>query len=393
MKDIKPNNSKLIQTYLSKKTLRYGTASALTLALYLFNSNVTVYADENTANQGTSPKTSQTAPTNNNENTDATAVTTDQNNNDEEEYDASYELPILYVTVWLDDQGNIIKDAVEDAKTPASERQPVKIPGYQHYRTSVSDGITKFIYRKISTAQSPMVENNQQDNNTNEVVETTNQNKDEVNGKEQNQANTSVTNTQITKNEKDEDTKTPKKDKEEKITKTPKKDREEKSPVKSNSGKDKKDEVTKAPKKDKEKKITKTPKKDREEKSPVKPNSGKDKKDEVTKAPKKDKEKKITKTPKKDREEKSPAKLNSVKDEKKSKDTKTPNNDIDEKDTKITKKDKEDEITTTSKKDINNDVQDKLPETGKANDIQNPALIMLFAGLGLLGLFRNKIRE
>ena len=46
MKDIKPNNSKLIQTYLSKKTIRYGTASALTLALYLFNSNVTVYADE-----------------------------------------------------------------------------------------------------------------------------------------------------------------------------------------------------------------------------------------------------------------------------------------------------------------------------------------------------------
>ena len=279
MKDNKPNNSKLIQTYLSKKTLRYGTASALTLALYLFNSNVTVYADENTANQnqGTSPKTSQTAPTNNTENTDATAITTDQNN-DEEEYDASYELPILYVTVWLDDQGNIIKDAVEDAKTPASERQPVKIPGYQHYRTSVSDGITKFIYRKISTAQSPIVENNQQDNNTNKVVETTNQNKDEVNGKEQNQANTSVTNTQITKNEKDEDTKTLKKDK-------------------------------------------------------------------------------------------------------------------DEKDTKITKKDKEDEITTTSKKDNNNDVQDKLPETGKTNDIQNPALIMLLAGLGLLGLFRNKIRE
>ena len=303
MKDIKPNNSKLIQTYLSKKTIRYGTASALTLALYLFNSNVTVYADENTANQnqGTSPKTSQTAPTNNTENTDATAITTDQNNNDEEEYDASYELPILYVTVWLDDQGNIIKDAVEDAKTPASERQPVKIPGYQHYRTSVSDGITKFIYRKISTAQSPIVENSQH-NNTNKVVETTNQNKDEVNGKEQNQANTSVTNTQINKNEKDEDTNTPQKDKDEKDTKTPKKDREEKKPVIPKSGKD-------------------------------------------------------------------------------------------EKDTKITKKDKEDKITTTSKKDNNNDVQDKLPETGKTNDIQNPALIMLLAGLGLLGLFRNKIRE
>ena len=341
MKDIKPNNSKLIQTYLSKKTIRYGTASALTLALYLFNSNVTVYADENTANQGTSPKTSQTAPTNNNENTDATAVTTDQNNNDEEEYDASYELPILYVTVWLDDQGNIIKDAVEDAKTPASERQPVKIPGYQHYRTSVSDGITKFIYRKISTAQSPIVENNQQDNNTNKVVETTNQNKDEVNGKEQNQANTSVTNTQITKNEKDEDTNTPQKDKDEKDTKTPKKDREEKSPVIQKSGKDEKESKDrKTPKKDKKEKITKTPKKDREEKNPVIPKSS-----------------------------------------------------IDEKDTKITKKDKEDQITTTSKNDNNNDVQDKLPETGKSNDIQNPALIMLLAGLGLLGLFRNKIRE
>ena len=355
MKDIKPNNSKLIQTYLSKKTIRYGTASALTLALYLFNSNVTVYADENTANQGTSPKTSQTAPTNNNENTDATAVTTDQNNNDEEEYDASYELPILYVTVWLDDQGNIIKDAVEDAKTPASERQPVKIPGYQHYRTSVSDGITKFIYRKISTAQSPIVENNQQDNNTNKVVETTNQNKDEVNGKEQNQANTSVTNTQITKNEKDEDTKTLQKDKDEKESKD-----------------------TKTPKKDKENKDTKTPKKDREEKKPVIPSNGKVEKDEDRKTSKKDKEEKITKTPKKDREEKSPA---------------IPKSDIDEKDTKITKKDKEDEITTTSKNDNNNDVQDKLPETGKSNDIQNPALIMLLAGLGLLGLFRNKIRE
>ena len=340
MKDIKPNNSKLIQTYLSKKTIRYGTASALTLALYLFNSNVTVYADENTANQGTSPKTSQTAPTNNNENTDATAVTTDQNNNDEEEYDASYELPILYVTVWLDDQGNIIKDAVEDAKTPASERQPVKIPGYQHYRTSVSDGITKFIYRKISTAQSPIVENSQH-NNTNKVVETTNQNKDEVNEKEQNQANTSVTNTQINKNEKDEDTNTPQKDKDEKDTKTPKKDREEKKPVIPKSGKDEKESKDrKTPKKDKKEKITKTPKKDREEKKPVIPKSGKD-----------------------------------------------------EKDTKITKKDKEDKITTTSKKDNNNDVQDKLPETGKTNDIQNPALIMLLAGLGLLGLFRNKIRE
>ena len=100
--------------------------------------------------------------------------------------------------------------------------------------------------------------------------------------------------------------------------------------------------------------------------------------DSDKKTPKKDKEKKDKKTPKKDREEKSPV---------------IPKSGKDEKDTKITKKDKEDKITTTSKKDNNNDVQDKLPETGKTNDIQNPALIMLLAGLGLLGLFRNKIRE
>ena len=267
MKDIKPNNSKLIQTYLSKKTIRYGTASALTLALYLFNSNVTAYANENTANQNqeTSPKTSQTAPISNKENTDSTAVTTDQNNNDEEEYDASYELPILYVTVWLDDQGNIIKDAVEDAKTPASERQPVKIPGYQHYRTSVSDGITKFIYRKISTAQSPIVENNQQDNNTNKVVETTNQNKDEVNEKEQNQANTSVTNTQINKTRK---MKTQIHHRKIKTRKTQKLRRkiERRKPVIPKAVKTRKNLKTENTKKTK-RENHKTPKKDREEKT------------------------------------------------------------------------------------------------------------------------------
>ena len=125
MKDIKPNNSKLIQTYLSKKTIRYGIASALTLALYLFNSNVTAYANENTANQNqeTSPKTSQTAPISNKENTDSTAVTTDQNNNDEEEYDASYELPILYVTVWLDEIEKAAEQAVEDAVKFAEESE------------------------------------------------------------------------------------------------------------------------------------------------------------------------------------------------------------------------------------------------------------------------------
>ena len=56
--------------------------------------------------------------------------------------------PNLHVTVWLDEDGNILKDAVEDAKTPESERGPVKIPGYRYTRMTMSDGITKYIYKK-----------------------------------------------------------------------------------------------------------------------------------------------------------------------------------------------------------------------------------------------------
>ena len=54
---------------------------------------------------------------------------TPNEDSDEDEDSGTYEVPILYVTVWLDDQGNIIKDAVEDNKTPASERVPVKFLG------------------------------------------------------------------------------------------------------------------------------------------------------------------------------------------------------------------------------------------------------------------------
>ena len=48
----------------------------------------------------------------------------------------------------------------------------MKIPGYQHYRTSVVTELLSLFIVKL-TAQSPIVENNQQNNNTNNVVETT----------------------------------------------------------------------------------------------------------------------------------------------------------------------------------------------------------------------------
>ncbi|RIM41885.1 cell wall anchor protein, partial [Staphylococcus capitis] len=167
MKNNKPRDLKQFPSLPSKKYFSYGTASALTLALYLFAGNGSAQAEEiNKTNSTTSPKTIQTesnktnTTTSNNETHHKSSKNlndyidgTPNEDPDEDEDSGTYEVPILYVTVWLDDQGNIIKDAVEDNKTPASERVPVKIPGYQHFRTSISDGITKFIYRKVNTSQ------------------------------------------------------------------------------------------------------------------------------------------------------------------------------------------------------------------------------------------------
>ena len=167
MKNNKPRDLKQFPSLPSKKYFSYGTASALTLALYLFAGNGSAQAEEiNKTNSTTSPKTIQTesnktnTSTSNNETHHKSSKNlndyidgTPNEDSDEDEDSGTYEVPILYVTVWLDDQGNIIKDAVEDNKTPASERVPVKIPGYQHFRTSISDGITKFIYRKVNTSQ------------------------------------------------------------------------------------------------------------------------------------------------------------------------------------------------------------------------------------------------
>ena len=167
MKNNKLRDLKQFPSLPSKKYFSYGTASALTLALYLFAGNGSAQAEEiNKTNSTTSPKTIQTesnktnTTTSNNETHHKSSKNlndyidgTPNEDPDEDEDSGTYEVPILYVTVWLDDQGNIIKDAVEDNKTPASERVPVKIPGYQHFRTSISDGITKFIYRKVNTSQ------------------------------------------------------------------------------------------------------------------------------------------------------------------------------------------------------------------------------------------------
>ena len=155
MKNNKPRDLKQFPSLPSKKYFSYGTASALTLALYLFAGNGSAQAEDN---QTESNKTNTSTSNNETHHKSSKNLNdyidgTPNEDPDEDEDSGTYEVPILYVTVWLDDQGNIIKDAVEDNKTPASERVPVKIPGYQHFRTSISDGITKFIYRKVNTSQ------------------------------------------------------------------------------------------------------------------------------------------------------------------------------------------------------------------------------------------------
>ena len=166
MKNNKPRDLKQFPSLPSKKYFSYGTASALTLALYLFAGNGSAQAEEiNKTNSTTSPKTIQTesnktnTTTSNNETHHKSSKNlndyidgTPNEDPDEDEDSGTYEVPILYVTVWLDDQGNIIKDAVEDNKTPASERSTAifkptcppkvasKASGRSFFITSVTKG-------------------------------------------------------------------------------------------------------------------------------------------------------------------------------------------------------------------------------------------------------------
>ncbi|MGX0053124.1 LPXTG cell wall anchor domain-containing protein [Staphylococcus capitis] len=166
MKNNKPRDLKQFPSLPSKKYFSYGTASALTLALYLFAGNGSAQAEDNNAtNSNTSPKTIQTESDKTNTTT-ANNVTHKSTKNlndyidgtpnedpDEEEDSGTYEVPILYVTVWLDDKGNIIKDAVEDDKTSKNQRGVIQISGYKYIKTVTEDGITKHIYKKVELKQ------------------------------------------------------------------------------------------------------------------------------------------------------------------------------------------------------------------------------------------------
>lgn len=378
MKNNKPRDLKQFPSLPSKKYFSYGTASALTLALYLFVGNGSAQAEDNNAtNSNTSPKTIQTESDKTNTTT-ANNVTHKSTKNlndyidgtpnedpDEEEDSGTYEVPILYVTVWLDDQGNIIKDAVEDNKTPASERVPVKIPGYQHFRTSVSDGITKFIYRKVNSSQ------------TANSATSSSPKKDESNSSE---VNSSKPTTQ--------------KDPEQPTQAEPTKPPTQKDPEQP-----KKAEPTKPPTQ-KDPAITNEKQKDDQNIVNDKPSLNvtvwlDDKGNIIKDAVEDDKTSKnqrgviqisgykYIKTVTEDGITKHIYKKVELKQEKKTSEvTKVKNN--------ITKR-MEDNKEKTSQNQKNSEKE--LPETGVKEQSFNPALLMLLAGLGLIGIFRNKIKE
>lgn len=378
MKNNKPRDLKQFPSLPSKKYFSYGTASALTLALYLFAGNGSAQGEDNNAtNSNTSPKTIQTESDKTNTTT-ANNVTHKSTKNlndyidgtpnedpDEEEDSGTYEVPILYVTVWLDDQGNIIKDAVEDNKTPASERVPVKIPGYQHFRTSVSDGITKFIYRKVNSSQ------------TANSATSSSPKKDESNSSE---VNSSKPTTQ--------------KDPEQPTQAEPTKPPTQKDPEQP-----KKAEPTKPPTQ-KDPAITNEKQKDDQNIVNDKPSLNvtvwlDDKGNIIKDAVEDDKTSKnqrgviqisgykYIKTVTEDGITKHIYKKVELKQEKKTSEvTKVKNN--------ITKR-MEDNKEKTSQNQKNSEKE--LPETGVKEQSFNPALLMLLAGLGLIGIFRNKIKE
>ena len=378
MKNNKPRDLKQFPSLPSKKYFSYGTASALTLALYLFAGNGSAQAEDNNAtNSNTSPKTIQTESDKTNTTT-ANNVTHKSTKNlndyidgtpnedpDEEEDSGTYEVPILYVTVWLDDQGNIIKDAVEDNKTPASERVPVKIPGYQHFRTSVSDGITKFIYRKVNSSQ------------TANSATSSSPKKDESNSSEVNSSKP-----------------TTKKDPEQPTQAEPTKPPTQKDPEQP-----KKAEPTKPPTQ-KDPAITNEKQKDDQNIVNDKPSLNvtvwlDDKGNIIKDAVEDDKTSKnqrgviqisgykYIKTVTEDGITKHIYKKVELKQEKKTSEvTKVKNN--------ITKR-MEDNKEKTSQNQKNSEKE--LPETGVKEQSFNPALLMLLAGLGLIGIFRNKIKE
>ncbi|OHO66808.1 hypothetical protein HMPREF2580_03825 [Staphylococcus sp. HMSC036D05] len=407
MKDNKPKDVNKLKQLSSKNYLGYGTASALTLALYLFSGNASAHAEQNNSDQPQdkkvattstekSDKTVQTTPAtqnaSNQQNTNNQQPADTSTNEDEEDYSSFYEVPILHVTVWLDEDGNILKDAVEDAKTPESERGPVKIPGYRYTRMTMSDGITKYIYKKVSNNQTTPSTGNATSTNQSTPVETKKEEKPAATQAQNKNQESNKEETQVTPSDKKEEKKPTETKKEETTTSNTKKDEENKDKQKAknngqthlNSNEDENKQTT-------------------EEKPLLHVTVWVDENGNILKDAVED-----SKTTANNR---NPVQIDGytfektiVKDgitkhifkkemtKKPTGKTKNPEQNQNKKATTKVKGHNNSENETGEEKSDQKD-KDELPKTGVEQTGFNPAALMLLAGLGLLGLYRNRTKE
>ena len=407
MKDNKPKDVNKLKQLSSKKYLGYGTASALTLALYLFSGNASAHAEQNNSDQPQdkkvattstekSDKTVQTTPAtqnaSNQQNTNNQQPADTSTNEDEEDYSSFYEVPILHVTVWLDEDGNILKDAVEDAKTPESERGPVKIPGYRYTRMTMSDGITKYIYKKVSNNQTTPSTGNATSTNQSTPVETKKEEKPAATQAQNKNQESNKEETQATPSDKKEEKKPTETKKEETTTSNTKKDEENKDKQKAknngqthlNSNEDENKQTT-------------------EEKPLLHVTVWVDENGNILKDAVED-----SKTTANNR---NPGQIDGytfektiVKDgitkhifkkemtKKPTGKTKNPEQNQNKKATTKVKGHNNIENETGEEKSDQKD-KDELPKTGGEQTGFNPAALMLLAGLGSLGLYRNRTKE
>ena len=446
MKDNKPKDVNKLKQLSSKKYLGYGTASALTLALYLFSGNASAHAEQNNSDQPQdkkvattstekSDKTVQTTPAtqnaSNQQNTNNQQPADTSTNEDEEDYSSFYEVPILHVTVWLDEDGNILKDAVEDAKTPESERGPVKIPGYRYTRMTMSDGITKYIYKKVSNNQTTPSTGNATSTNQSTPVETKKEEKPAATQAQNKNQESNKEETQATPSDKKEEKKPTETKKEEKpaTTQAQNKNQESNKEETQVTPSDKKEEKKPTETK-KEETTTSNTKKDEENKDKQKAknngqthlNSNEDENKQTTEEKPLlhvtvwvDENANILKDAVEDSKttanNRNPGQIDGytfektiVKDgitkhifkkemtKKPTGKTKNPEQNQNKKATTKVKGHNNIENETGEEKSDQKD-KDELPKTGGEQTGFNPAALMLLAGLGLLGLYTNRTKE